>query len=113
LAAVTDEPGGFTFPQGHILGCWFRDCKNGIVAALKGSYVQGCTFGPNGENAVTKHLSLSGGSNNVVTGNYMGGDYSTAVYVAGTSDNWNGNFCEDDAEAEVGDNGLSIAVPVA
>lgn len=113
LAAVTDEPGGFTFPQGHILSCWFRDCKNGIVAALKGSYVQGCTFGPNGENAVTKHLSLSGGSHNVVTGNVMGGDYSTAVYVAGTNDNWNGNFCEDDTEAEVGDNGLSIAVPVA
>ena len=54
------------------------------------------------------------GNDNTVVGNYFGGDYSiTGGYRAGSGDNWNGNNCEDDGEAEVGDNGWSIAVPAA
>lgn len=63
----------------------------------------------------TKCLDLTGGANNIVTGNYFTGDYSTAAgaYVAGTTDNWFGNFATDVAEAEVDPNGLTTADPAA
>ena len=63
----------------------------------------------------TKCLDLTGGADNIVTGNYFSGDYSTAsgAYVAGTTDGWFGNFATDVAEAEVDPNGLTTAVPAA
>ncbi len=55
-----------------------------------------------------------GGDANVVTGNWFGGDYSnTGGYAANETDMWTGNYAEDVAEAEVGDNGLTIAQPAA
>lgn len=63
----------------------------------------------------TKCLDLTGGADNIVTGNYFSGDYSTAAgaYVAGTTDGWFGNFATDVPEAEVDPNGLTTAVPAA
>ena len=66
----------------------------------------------------TLMLDLRGGSrgNNIVVGNYFCGDYSnTGGYYAnaGSPGNWVGNFAEDVAEAEVGDNGLTVLPPAA
>jgi len=63
-------------------------------------------------------LDLRGGSQgkNIVVGNHFCGDYSnTGGYYANAASpgNWTGNFAEDVAEAEVGDNSLTIAAPAA
>lgn len=68
--------------------------------------------------AATIMLDLRGGSrgNNFVVGNYFQGDYSnTGGYYAHAGDPgmWVGNYAEDLVEAEVGDNGITIAVPAA
>lgn len=60
----------------------------------------------------TKAVDLATGSNNMLNGNYLFGDYD-AGYVAGTSDEWAGNFSMDLTSDEVGDNGITTAVPVA
>lgn len=66
--------------------------------------------------AATIKLDLRGGSrgHNIVTGNLFCGDYSnTGGYYAHavTPGSWAGNVAEDVAEAEVGDNGWTIAPP--
>lgn len=68
--------------------------------------------------AATVMLDLRGGSrgNNFVVGNWFQGDYSnTGGYYAHAGDPgmWVGNYAEDLLEAEVGDNGVTIAVPAA
>lgn len=65
----------------------------------------------------TLMLDLRGGSQgqNIVTGNVFCGTYSQAggYYAnAGAPGNWVGNSAEDVASAQVGDNGMTIAVPV-
>jgi hypothetical protein len=66
----------------------------------------------------TLMLDLRGGTRgeNIVTGNVFCGDYSnTGGYYANAANPgmWVGNFAEDVAEAEVADNGLTIAPPAA
>jgi len=66
----------------------------------------------------TRMLDLRGGSQgkNIVVGNYFCGDYSnTGGYYANAAapGNWVGNSAEDTAEAEVADNGWTIAPPAA
>jgi hypothetical protein len=60
----------------------------------------------------TKGILMSGGSNNMVWGNYLSGDYD-AGYLAGTDDEWAGNYSMDITSDEVGDNAITTAVPVA
>lgn len=92
-----------------------------VYVRLRQSVIRGCQFaekglGPTGAalTATTK-INLSGGSNamlNLVTGNMLPGDYSnTGGYTAGTNDNWVGNWADDVSEAEVGDNGVTLAIP--
>lgn len=66
----------------------------------------------------TIYLDLRGGSQglNMVVGNTFPGDYSnTGGYYAhaATPGMWVGNICQDVLEAEVGDNGFSVAPPAA
>jgi len=68
--------------------------------------------------AATRMLDLRGGTRgkNIVTGNTFCGDYSnTGGYYAnaGAPGMWVGNTAEDTAEAEVADNGFTIAAPAA
>lgn len=68
--------------------------------------------------AATIMLDLRGGSrgNNIVTGNVFPGDYSNAggYYAhAATPGMWVGNIAEDLLEAEVADNGFTVAPPAA
>lgn len=58
-------------------------------------------------------IDLTGGTAvNVVTMNYLSGDYD-GDYVAVSGDEWAGNFSQDLASDEVGDNGITTATPVA
>ena len=68
--------------------------------------------------APTIYLDLRGGSvgENTVTQNVFEGDYSNAggYYANATAPgNWVGNIAEDVLEAEVGDNGFTVAPPAA
>lgn len=60
----------------------------------------------------TLGLATGGGSNNMVVGNFLSGDYD-AGYVAGTDDMWVGNYANDTASAETEATGETNAVPAA
>lgn len=63
----------------------------------------------------TTGVNLTGGTgSNIVSGNYLWGDYSTASnhYVSGTGDEWGGNWSSDEAETEVL-NAITVAIPAA
>lgn len=109
--------------QTHILDCTFQECVEYISSVAGGwnaSVIMRNVFAEaTGDlGATTTYINLGTGSlgYNVVTQNILGGDYSnTGGYTAETNgnDNWVGNYAADVAEAEVGDNGLTIAQPAA
>jgi hypothetical protein len=100
---------------------WENENHVGSLAGLRGwnvSTFTGNIFHDGELIPSTIMLDLRGGSrgNNIVTGNLFNGDYSNAGgYYAHAADpgNWFGNIAEDILEAEVGDNGWTIAVPAA
>ena len=104
-----------------IIGNWFEENENHIGSlgnnkSFNVSLFQGNTFHDGVLITATLMLDLRGGTQgeNTVTQNIFGGDYSnTGGYYAnaGNPGNWVGNICEDVAEAEVADNGFSVAVP--
>lgn len=116
--------------QMHIMGCTFQECDEYIARDCAGGYSQAviahnifvdatndATY-PGGADGTDMFIDLRGaaGGNgySTVTFNSLGGDYSnTGGYYAGTGDNWVGNYAEDVAETEVGDNGITVAVPAA
>jgi len=110
--------------QTHILGCTFQECAEYITVTVGSGFNaaiiagnQFCTA-TGGLAATTTYINLGtmGTGYNQVVGNYFGGDYSNAGgYTAEGSgnDNWVGNFAFDVAEAEVGDNGITVAEPAA
>ena len=103
--------------------CVFHSNLRHIVARMRQSVIRRNQFAEiglapaGGALTATVKIDLSGGANalwNLVTGNQMPGDYSnTGGYTAGTNDNWVGNFADDVEEAEVGDNGITLAIPAA
>lgn len=114
--------------QMHVLGCTFQECDEYISREVAGGYSQSIIMGnvfvdasndatyPGGADGTDVFIDMRGATNgyNTVTMNSLGGDYSnTGGYFAGTGDNWIGNFAEDIAEAEVGAEGITIAVPAA
>ena len=109
--------------QTHILGNTFQECAEYITSVAGGwnaSIISGNVFATATGDlaATTTYINLGTGSlgYNVVTQNIMSGDYSnTGGYTAESNalDNWVGNIAEDLAEAEVADNGFTIAVPAA
>lgn len=95
----------------QIIGNTFQSNTNHITAGLENGFVSGNTFGI----WTTTAVNLTGGAgSNVVTGNYLYGDYSTASnhYVAASGDEWSGNWSSDEAETEVV-NAVTVAVPAA
>ena len=109
--------------QNHIIGNTFQECVQCITNALEG--YNACVFMHNVFveatgllAATTTFIDLGGPGHgyNLVTQNIFGGDYSnTGGYTAEASgtDSWVGNLAFDVGEAEVGDNGLTIAEPAA
>lgn len=109
--------------QNHFFGNTFQECAEYITNIAEG--YNACIFAGNffAEAtgvlaATTTYIDLGGPGfgYNVVTQNIFGGDYSNAggytAEAAGT-DNWVGNLAFDVAEAEVADNGITIAEPAA
>lgn len=89
----------------------FQNNASHIICNMNYAVVRGNAFG-----AFTASsgfgIDCSGGSNNVIYGNYFSGDYD-GDYESGTSDEWAGNFSQDAASDEVGDNALTTTTPVA
>jgi len=114
---MTQTEVGFTFPNAiTIMGNRFQECENQIHLDLINSHVLYNIFQSQGyTQATTEHLNLGLGYANTVFGNSFGGNYTTdgGSYVAGSGDNWAGNFSTDTGEAEVADNGITVAVPAA
>ena len=109
--------------QNHFFGNTFQECVEYITNIAEG--YNACIFQGNvfaeasgALAATTTYIDLGGPGigYNVVTGNIFGGDYSNAggytAEGAGT-DNWVGNVAADVLEAEVADNGFTIAQPAA
>jgi hypothetical protein len=103
--------------RNHLVNCVFWDSDNGAIFEQNGGEVVGCMFQPTGyAYAMVQVLNTSvvanPGDDNVVHGNTFPGDYSIAGgYRPGAADAWLGNWADDTAEAEVGDNGVTIARP--
>lgn len=93
----------------------FMENKNHINMYANSCCIIGNVFQGTGHVVATTYgLRLIGGNDNMVHGNYMGGDYSTAKYVSATTDEWSGNFSMDVAEAEVeAVSGVTSTVPAA
>ena len=110
--------------QTHIFGNTFQECAEYLTVTIgsgfNGAIIAGNHFvrATGALAATTTYINLGtmGTGYNQVVGNYLDGDYSnTGGYTAEGSgnDNWVGNFAFDVGEAEVGDNGITIAVPAA
>lgn len=83
-----------------IRGCTFYDNVNHIVAALTASAITGNTIAVKGATNTTTAISLSGGADNTVMGNYLGDNATgaAATWTGGTDDAWC-NFSKDDGVA--------------
>jgi len=103
--------------RNHVVGNVFWDSDNGAIFPCNGSVISGNVFQPTGyAYSMTQVLNTTVGGNpgddNLVVGNYLPGDYSiVGGYAGGAADVWSGNYATDVAEAEVGDNGLTILPP--
>ena len=101
----------------QLQGCTFRDNDNHVICPMDGSTVSGNSFQSIGLTyTAVQTLETSIAANvtdaNVVSGNIFGGDYSLAGgYRGGAADSWIGNISDDLLEAEVADNGFTVAPP--
>jgi hypothetical protein len=102
-----------------IAGNWFHESVGGIDASLNVSLIKDNVFTVGGATAMTTVVDLRAGTigENTVTGNAFGNaDYSQPGGFwanAAAPGGWTGNTSEDIAEAEVGDNGLTVLPPAA
>jgi hypothetical protein len=97
----------------RVRNCWFNGNDNHIRVSASRWLIHDNYFGPIGSGVgITLNYVSSQGASNVVTKNYLSGDYD-GEYLGGTGDEWAGNFSMDTASAEVGAEGLTTAAPVA
>ena len=80
-----------------------------IIAAWQSSSIIDNVLGT--VEGTAKYIDLTGGNDNVVGRNILGGAYAPGDYVAGTSDVWIGNYAP--VTATTAPNGLTVAVPAA
>jgi len=80
-----------------------------IDSPLNSAIIKGNVFGK--VRSTAKYIDLTGGNNNIVTENVLGGEYETSNYVPGTGDEWMQNVCA--VTATTAPDGRSIAVPAA
>jgi len=114
--------GGGFWQNFIIRGNYFNSCVVGIDMDLRYSLIEGNYIYDYGlsaasalESILDRGIDLTGGYGNIVTKNYLAGDYSTATYIAATGDSWIGNTSDDIAETtEVGaETGITFRVPQA
>jgi len=113
--------------QTHVMWCTFQESDEYITREVAGGWNQSviahnvfldgthnANF-PAGAGGTSVFIDMRGGSvgGNIVCHNCLGNDdYAEAGgYYAGTGDYWVGNYHEDTAEGEVGDNGITLAPP--
>jgi len=80
-----------------------------IDSPLNSAIIKGNIFGK--VRSTAKYIDLTGGNNNIVTENVLGGEYDTSNYVPGTGDEWMQNVCA--VTATTAPDGRSVAVPAA
>lgn len=98
----------------EIIGNTFSNkCTNGIYAPLRRCTIKDNSFSTMTVACDTVGYAATNGDYNQVHGNWFGGSYSEPVYQSQTNDDWAGNFSMDAAETEVGDNGITVAIPAA
>jgi hypothetical protein len=101
----------------RISGNWFHESVGGIDASLNVSLIDNNVFQPFGVHTMATVIDLRLGTRgeNFVCKNCFGdADYSNVggfFANAGAPGGWSGNSSEDVLEAEVGDNGWTIAPP--
>lgn len=101
----------------QVVGCHFFDNDNGMDVPQNGSFVRDSSFQKTGyayASVLVCQLNTvaAGGDDNMVFGNNFEGDFSIAGgFRFGPASYPMGNFSDDTAEAEVGAEGLVIAVP--
>lgn len=108
--AIKEQSAGLQYRM-QLRGNTFQSNTNHVTLGGYNALITGNMFGL----WTTTSVNLTGGTgSNIVTGNYLSGDYSTASnhYVSGTSDEWGGNWSSDEAETEVV-NAITVAVPAA
>jgi hypothetical protein len=82
-----------------------------LVMGLAGSWIKGNAFGT--VHGTGLYVDLTGGSGNIVTQNYLQGNYDTTDYKAGTGDGWVGNFSLNPSGKATVTAGRTTAVPGA
>ena len=113
---VTTTPLAIPY-RNYVTGNIFGDSDNGMRWESNGSFFWGNMVQPTGyaysmTDVFQTSTVANPGDDNVVWGNTFPGDYSIAGgYRPGAADAWLGNWADDTAEAEVGDNGITIARP--
>lgn len=113
---VTTTPLAIPY-RNHIIGNVFEDSDNGMMWPSNGSlfahnYVKPTGYAYTMVQAFNTSLVANPGDDNLVVGNFFGGDYSIAGgYRGGAADEWFGNFSPDIAEAEVSASGITILPP--
>lgn len=101
----------------QVVGCHFFDNDNGMDVPQNGSHVRESTFQKTGYAYASvlvcqTNTAAAGGDDNMLTDNRFEGDFAIAGgYRFGPADFVMSNFSDDVAEAEVGAEGLVIAVP--
>lgn len=116
------EANGLSYSGWRIENNRFNSCRkaidiNGRCCRIMGNTINDGGVLPNGSVGTVMDvmgIDLSGTSSggNTVTGNTLGGAYTTALYKSGASgDTWYGNWCA--ATATTAPNGFSILVPAS
>jgi hypothetical protein len=113
---VTTTPLAIPY-RNYVVGNIFADSDNGCIWPSNGSFFWNNMFQPTGYaysmvQVLNTSLVANPGDDNMVWGNTFPGDYSIAGgYRGGAADAWLGNWADDIAEPEVGDNGITILPP--
>lgn len=95
---------------------YFAECDNYMdFYAHDAMILRNVLMSPCHSFSPTKMIHIRAGTGNVISGNFLPGDYSLdgGRFKTGTNNQWAGNICDDTSAAEVGDNGLSISEPTA
>ena len=119
--AIECTDSGVALPfRWKVIGNWFNFNANHINMNPRGFNAALITdnyflLNTTTEQTATVMCDLGGGRNNMVTRNYMQGNYGTTNrnYVAGTTDMWVGNFPENTTYTGAGGNSQTIIVPPA
>ena len=101
-----------------IIGNQFIDCVDAIDMDPRGFFatmILNNVINDGHVNTLVTGINLTAGNDNEVHGNYLSGDYTTDLgrYVAGSGDDWSGNYSMDTGagSTSVDGSGLTVKIP--